>query len=155
MSDSGMLEETGRVVSIEGDYVLIETKQRSACEQCETQNGCATSVLSELFKNRRNLIRLENNLGLVENDQVVLGIDQHRLIVAAFKAYLMPVALMAIFGVFASNMSESDLFCLVFSVLGLLLGLGISGRQASVKNDDSSGDIVLLRKHNHLNVEIY
>lgn len=148
MSDSGteitMLEETGKVVVIEGRYAVIETQQRSACGHCNVGDSCGTSVLAGLFSKRRNQVRLKNHLNLSIGDQAVIGINESILLSTAVMAYLLPLLMMITLTVMSSLSGFSDDINFVVGMLGLFSGMMITKRIMGDK-DYQAREIVLLR----------
>lgn len=144
MNDINMLEETGRVVAIEGRYAVIETQQRSACGHCNVGDSCGTSVLAGLFSKRRNRVRLENHLDLSVGDQAVIGINESVLLSTAVMAYLLPLLMMITLAVISSLSGFGDGINFVVGMLGLFIGMMISNRIMGDK-DYQAREIVLLR----------
>jgi len=144
MIEAPLLEETGKVVAIEGAYAVIETQQRSACSSCNTGDSCGTSVLSGLFSQRRHKVRLLNHLNLSVGEQAVIGINESVLLSTAVLAYMLPLLLMIIFAVLSSLSGFDDGFNFIFSLLGLFAGMQISNRIVG-NRDFESREIILLR----------
>jgi sigma-E factor negative regulatory protein RseC len=144
MNEATMLEETGKVVAIEGRYVVIETQQRSACGHCNVGDSCGTSVLAGLFSKRRNRVRLENHLDLSVGDQAVIGINESVLLSTAVMAYLLPLLMMITLAVISSLSGFGDGINFVVGMLGLFIGMMISNRIMGDK-DYQAREIVLLR----------
>jgi sigma-E factor negative regulatory protein RseC len=142
-----MLEETGRVVELQGGYALIETQPRSACGHCNQGDNCGTSVLSGLFSRRRSRLRLLNHLGLQPGDQAVIGINESVLLSTAVMAYLLPLLLMIGCAVMADVLAYGDQVSFGASMLGLFAGMRITNRIMGNK-DFQSREIILLRNAN-------
>lgn len=142
-----MLEETGTVVAIEGDYAIIEIQARSACDHCNMDDSCGTSVLSSLFSKRRNNVHLINHLNLSEGDMAVIGINESVLLSAAILAYMFPLILMITFAVIINLSGFNDNVDFAFSLLGLFFGMQIINHIMKNK-DHQKKDIILLRKIN-------
>lgn len=145
IEETSMLEETGKVIAVEGGYVVIETQQRSACGQCNVGDSCGTSILAGLFKNRRHKVRLINRIGLSKGDLAVIGINESVLLSTAIMAYMLPLILMIIPAVITSLYGFGDGASFIFSLLGLFAGMQISNRIMGNK-DFQSREIVLIRK---------
>lgn len=146
-TDASMLEETGRVIAVEGPYAVIETQPRSACGHCNVGNSCGTSVLAGLFSRRRNRVRLVNHLGLQVGDQAVIGINESVLLSTAIMAYLLPLLLMLGFAITTDLLGYGDQISFASSMLGLFAGMQITNRIMDNK-DFQSREILLLRNAN-------
>lgn len=144
VTETAMLEETGKVVAIEGRYAVIETQQRSACGHCNVGDSCGTSVLAGLFSKRRNRVRLENHLNLSVGDQAVIGINESVLLSTAMMAYLLPLLMMITLTVISSLSGFGDGINFLVGMLGLFGGMMISNRIMGDK-DYQAREIVLLR----------
>ncbi|MES9987825.1 MAG: SoxR reducing system RseC family protein [Candidatus Thiodiazotropha endolucinida] len=115
-----MLEETAMVVEANTDYLWVETHSRSGCSQCSS--SCTTSVVSKLFGMKRNRLKLENTLGVVAGDRVVVGIPDELLVRASVWAYLFP--LLAMFAVSATGnvMGVDEGAQALLAIVGLAAG---------------------------------
>ena len=57
-----MIEESGRVVAVEGDFAWIESERSSACSGCAVRKGCGTSAIAKLFGQRRVQLQVLNRI---------------------------------------------------------------------------------------------
>lgn len=151
-NETPMLEETGTVVAVDGQYVVIETQQRSACGHCNVGDSCGTSVLAGLFSKRKNQVRLLNHLNLSEGDLAVIGINESVLLTTAVLAYMLPLLMMIALGVSSSLFGLGDNISFVASILGLFFGMRVSNRMMDNK-DYQPREIVLLRNANELPIQ--
>lgn len=152
-TETSMLEETGRVIAIEGAYAVIETQQRSACGHCNVGDSCGTSVLAGLFSKRRNKVRLLNHLNLSVGEGAIIGINESVLLSTAVLAYLLPLLLMIMFAVITNLLGFGDAVSFVFSMLGLFAGMQLTNRIMGNK-DYQSREIVLLRNANESLIQL-
>jgi sigma-E factor negative regulatory protein RseC len=87
-----MIEETGRVVAVDGDLAEVETWRRSACGHCAGgQQGCGTSLLAEVFGNRPSHVRVLNRISALPGDEVVIGVEEGAFLRATALLYGMPL----------------------------------------------------------------
>lgn len=147
LSETPMLEETGKVIAIEGNCAVIETQQRSACGHCNVGDSCGTSILDGLFKNRRHQVRLHNHLNLSVGDQAVIGINESVLLTTAVVAYMLPLMMMITFAVVSSVSGSGDDISFILSILGLFAGMRLANWIMGNK-DYQAREIVLLRNAN-------
>ena len=148
MNTNSMLEETGQVIALEGEYAIIETQQRSSCGQCKSADSCGTSVLSGLFKAHRNQVRVKNHLGLSVGDKAVIGINESILLSTAALAYMLPLIIMILLSVITSLSGVSDNMSFVAGLLGLFSGMKIANHIMARSQWNNSNEIVLLRNAN-------
>jgi sigma-E factor negative regulatory protein RseC len=118
-----MMEETATVTRKDGYYVWVETAGRSGCSSCGVQGSCGTSMLSGLFKPRRNQFRIFDPFNLQAGDQVVLGLEPRELLRAAFYAYLMPLLLMVVMSSMASNEGFAEGAVMAIGLFSLAAGM--------------------------------
>jgi sigma-E factor negative regulatory protein RseC len=92
-----IIEETARVVALDGDQAWVTTRRRSACESCSANKGCGAGIMARSFSAGRTLqIKALNQVEAVVGEDVVLGIDDRVLVRSAVLMYLLPLlALMA------------------------------------------------------------
>ncbi|MDR2877776.1 MAG: SoxR reducing system RseC family protein, partial [Chromatiales bacterium] len=104
-----MNTETARVASVDSDGQLwVETQRKAACDSCSVNKGCGTGVITKMLNLRSPRIRVQNTLGAVVGDEVLVGIDDGQLVRASFAAYFMPLAWMFI-GALAGGMIAGTL----------------------------------------------
>lgn len=151
MQQTTMLEESGTVVAIEGDYALIETQRKSACGHCGVGDSCGTSVLSSLFSNKRSRIRLKNHLGLVVGETAVIGINETVLLSTAVLAYLLPLISMIVCTLVGDSLVAGD-SGFVFGLAGLFVGMAITNRIMD-NRDYQEKEIILLRNASETEVQ--
>ena len=102
-----MLESQALVVKIERGATYVEAEAGSQCGsgQCNT-SACSTGVLMRIFSQQPKALRVNNPIGALVGEQVMLGLEEGAFLKSAFLAYLLP------------------LFALI---LGAMLGLGLAG----------------------------
>ena len=119
----------GQVVAEKGRFILVKTQSQTSCGGCQSESGCGTSALAKLFsKTGRAPMQVENTLNAQLGDQVILKLDESRLVWHAFMAYGVP--LMGLF-VFALLLKWTGLVLLgttevqaeLMSILGGIFGV--------------------------------
>lgn len=118
-----MLEESGAVVAVQGEYAWVETQAKSACSQCHAGDSCGTSALGKWFARKRNRVQVLNHLGLKEGDGAVVGIRSERLIRAALLAYMLPLIFMIAAAGTTSGLGAADAAVAASALMGLMLGM--------------------------------
>jgi len=87
-----MIEESGRVVAVEGDFAWIESERTSACGSCAVSKGCGTSAIAKVFGRRRMQLRVVNRINARVGDDVVVGISESGLLRGSLAVYAAPLA---------------------------------------------------------------
>lgn len=117
-----MIEERGRVLSVEHDAVWVETLRRSACDSCQARNGCGQSVLQRLGLGARSgFIRVLNpqqRHRFRVGDEIVIGIPEHAVLHGSFMVYLVPLVMLFAGALLAHFLGAAE---------GLIILAGFSG----------------------------
>ena len=122
-----MIRETGRVTSICGDELWVETIQQSACQSCAAQKGCGQSLIAKVTGKTTAIRVLPGTRDLSQitmNEQVVIGIPEDVVVNGSFLTYLLPLLMMVAGVVLAGSYSGSDTVVGLSAIAGLLLGGG-------------------------------
>lgn len=147
-----MIEETGRVVEVQGDVAWIESERRSTCGGCSVRNGCGTAVLAQVLGQRRVRLRVLNPVNAGVGDTVVVGIAESGLVRGSLAVYVVPLAAFlggALAGQFLGNYFfavESDIAAIGGAVAGLGAGLAWLRRFSRTTATDASFQPVILRR---------
>lgn len=120
-----MLEETGTVVAVNGQWLWVETQAHSACSHCGS-GSCSSSVIGKWFGVRRNRLRLPNDRSLQPGQQVVIGIPEQVLVSVALRAYLLPVLAMLGATVLAATLDFGEPAQALAGLAGLAAGLWLT-----------------------------
>lgn len=120
-----MIEETGEVVAVSEEGVLVQTVRQSACSSCSAAKGCGQKLLASVGQGQRFEVLAENPLKLTlqTGDQVVLGLAETALVKASMLAYLLPLVLLAVFAGVAEWLGAAESMVILFALVGLAAGL--------------------------------
>ncbi len=128
----------GVVVDQQGDFVWVKTQRQSACGGCQSESGCGTSALAKLFSNTGSApIKVENTLQAKVDDQVLLKLDESRLVLHAFMAYGLPLLGLFILAILLKwagltllsiETEQAELLSIVGGIAGLFLGWAFTRR---------------------------
>jgi len=145
-----MIEETGQIVSCDGDYAWVETERKSACSSCSANKGCGTGVLSKVYANRFSRVKALNQINAAPGETVVLGLEEDALVRGSLAVYGLPLLgliLMAMLGdVLAKEMAvqQPDGLVAIFGIVGLFLGFYLVRLfSRKISHDDRYQPIVL------------
>lgn len=126
-----MISQQGRIVSIDGNEVLVRVGGRTGCAACDQGKGCGAGVFGRLLRNKSVAIRTANSVGAQVGEVVQLGITEGRFLNLVFRLYALPVlaGLLGIASGFAVAMGlglgavAADFVSLAFGVAGAGLSL--------------------------------
>lgn len=140
-----MIEETARIVDVQGEFAVVESERRSACGGCAAGGGCGTAAIARAFGNRMVRLTVLNRIGAGVGDRVVIGLAENGLVRGAFAVYAVPLA-----GLFAGalggyGVGGSDPAAIAGAVAGLAAGLAWSARFGRRSRHDPAYQPVVLR----------
>jgi len=147
-----MIEETGQVVDVQGDFAWIESERASTCGTCSTRKGCGTAVLAKVLGQRRIHLRVLNRINARIGDAVVIGISESGLVRGSLAVYAAPLS-----GLFAGAIAgdflghhffpgSPDPMAIIGGLAGLVAGLFWLRRFSRKTERNSSYQPVILRK---------
>jgi len=94
-----VIEESGVVLSVQGDMAEVEAQRQSGCGGCAVTATCGTSLLARYLGARRSVLRAHNAIGAQPGDTVIVGIPESALLEASAVAYLVPLLTMIAGGI--------------------------------------------------------
>jgi sigma-E factor negative regulatory protein RseC len=153
-----MIEESAKVIRVEGEYAIVETAQRAACGACESQTGCSTSILAGLFKRRENQLKVINSVLAKPGEAVVIGLQEQALLKISILAYLLPIFSMLLMAVTLQGLvdyfipSSGELPQVVGGLLGLIGGFLLMRTVTHRKRHDPSYQAIILRHADQVSV---
>lgn len=125
-----MIEEQGRVVSVNGSLAQVETqRRRSACDACSVQKGCGTSLLAQIMGHKRTQVTAINEIGACVDEYVVMGIKEDALVRGSMAIYAVPILALLAGAIIGDQLAArmqfafADLFTVALAITGLFLGL--------------------------------
>ncbi|MFT5420538.1 MAG: sigma-E factor negative regulatory protein RseC [Candidatus Endobugula sp.] len=142
-----MLEEEGRVVSIETDALWVETIQQSTCGRCAAKKGCGQSLLAKIgakSSQLRVLIDKQDETLYQLEDSVMIGIPENVVVNGSLFVYLLPLLLMVIFSGMAHTFLQSETASLLLGSIGFAVGGLLIYWQSQYSKYDSRLQPVLL-----------
>lgn len=130
-SAPSMVEGIAQVVKIDGKTAWLVPEQGTSCGSCASATACSSKgvgTTASRLDNRR--FRIDNDVRLAVGERVVFGIRENVLLRASMTAYAIPLATLLLAGALAQWQFGSDLITLAATVVGLVIGLGISRMEA-------------------------
>jgi sigma-E factor negative regulatory protein RseC len=147
-----MIEEKGYVVGTAKGLAVVEAVRRSTCGQCSASGGCGTSLLDRFLGRRPLRLEVENSLGVVDGETVVVGVPEAALLRAAAAAYLGPLlgliggAMIGRHWPLIGPSGATELASILGGAAGLFLALHLVARYSRRLASDSRFRPVLLRR---------
>lgn len=121
-----MIETRAIVIRLEGDEALVESTQGGGCGSCDSENGCGSGKLSQLFCSQPRRFRVRNDAHAQVGSLVQVTVPEGILLRSALLMYILPLFLMlagAFAGVqLAPDEADSDAWSAIGGLVGLLLG---------------------------------
>jgi len=119
-----IIEESGRVIAVEGSDAWVVTQRKTACGACSANKACGTGLMAKAFSFERQIkIKVANQYDAAVGDEVILGIDDRIVLRSALLMYLMPIIAL-ILGAYAGKTMMQDLWLggsdIISAVSGLL-----------------------------------
>lgn len=121
-----MIEEQGRVVSVESGAVWVETVRRSTCGSCQARAGCGQALLSKLGAgSRHGFVRVITDGPHRVGDEVVIGIPDQAVVFGSAWVYMVPLLGLFLFALAAQGLQLGEPLIISAAASGLLLGLAL------------------------------
>lgn len=118
-----MIEEQGKVLSIEPDAVWVETIRRSTCGSCQARAGCGQALLQKLGSGARfGFIRVLCDQKLQVGDEVIIGLPEDAVLKASALMYALPLIMLFVFASLADVAGLSELWVILAAAGGLTAG---------------------------------
>lgn len=134
-----MIETPARITRIEGATAWVTSQAPSSCGACGGK-GCASSVFSRFWHPDEPEYRVDNPIGALAGETVVVGLPDGSLLQAALASYALPLLLLLL-GAGLGKLLGGELG----AVAGGLLGLLFAG--AVLKRHRGNGTVpVILRR---------
>lgn len=126
-----MIEENGVVVSLKGEWAVVEPETSSGCSSCSANQGCGTASLARFFGQRKQQHFAHNPLNAQPGDRVIMGLQEKALVSGSILMYLLPLICMIVGAILFSSWVivpglDADATASLGLGVGLVLGLGLT-----------------------------
>ena len=148
-----MIEEHSRVLAVKEGQAYVSALRQSSCGHCSARSGCGTSVLSRYIGKRSMEMWVDDPIGVLVNDEVVIQMHEAGLVKASFLLYLMPLLLLIGFALLGEQISDnlnldSEWLVILFALLGLTMAYGWLRRFEQQIIDDNRLRPVIIKRIN-------
>ncbi len=121
-----MIETRAMVVQLEGKYALVESVQGGGCGNCNSESGCGSSKLSQLFGREPRQFRVLNKGNAQVGTLVQVTLPEGVLVSGALLMYIFPLILLLVGamagGLWGNDTINTETFSAIGGLLGLVLG---------------------------------
>jgi len=121
-----MIETRAIVIRLEGKEAVVESTQGGGCGNCDSENGCGSGKLSQLFCSEPRRFRVRNAGNAQVGTLVQVTLPDGVLLRSALVVYMLPLALLlggAIIGAqWAHDAAGSDAYAALGGLIGLSSG---------------------------------
>ena len=148
-----MIEESGRIVEVEGAFAWIESERTTTCGGCAARNGCGTATLAKVLGKRRLRLRVINRINARVGDNVVIGISESGLLRGSLAVYAVPLLGLFIGALIGSVLdgqffpAGSDTLSIAGAAAGFAVGLVWLKRFSRATGADTAYQPVVLRRN--------
>jgi len=148
-----LIEESGQVVEVQGEFAWIESERTTTCGSCAVRKGCGTSAIAKVLGQRRVRLRVLNPINASVGDNVVIGITESGLVRGSLAVYAAPL-LGLVAGALAGQLlgkqlfvgMQSDLLAIAGAISGFIAALIWLKRFSRSTEKDTAYQPVVLRQ---------
>lgn len=118
-----VIEEQGRVVSVEPGSAWVETVRQSTCGSCQARAGCGQALLQRLGSGaRQGFIRVLCDIPPRVGDQVVIGLPENAVVKASISMYILPLVGLFSAAILADSAGLAEPLIILSALFGLASG---------------------------------
>ncbi|MBL4834912.1 MAG: SoxR reducing system RseC family protein [Pseudomonas sp.] len=142
-----MIEERGRVVSVESGAAWVETIRRSTCGSCQARAGCGQALLERLGSGaRRGFIRVIAAHPVEVGDEVIIGLPEDAVLKASALMYVLPLLMLFFFTGLADLAGLAEPWIIAIALAALALGFFLAGWHSHNKRASPQYQARILRR---------
>ncbi|MGO2354482.1 MAG: SoxR reducing system RseC family protein [Marinomonas foliarum] len=118
-----MIEESGKVLSIEEGFADVETIRTSSCTSCRARHACGHHAIAQVSSSNRMRMKAIDSFNVKVGQSVVVGIPEDTLLQASAWMYLIPLLGLVGGAVLPSLWEGESGIAVIFSIIGFAGGL--------------------------------
>ncbi|MFA6904376.1 MAG: SoxR reducing system RseC family protein [Gallionellaceae bacterium] len=124
-----MMQTRAVIIRLEGRDALVESAQGGGCGNCDSEGGCGSGKLAQLFCNEPRRFRVRNDSNAQVGAVVEVNLPDGMLLHSALLMYTLPLVLLiagATIGMqWSYDAASSDAYAAIGGLAGLVLGFAI------------------------------
>ncbi len=121
-----MIEERGRVLSVEPGAVWVETVRTSTCGNCAAKAGCGQALLAKVGSGaKRGFIRALTDRSWQVGDEVFIGIPEDAVVRGALWVYMVPLLGLFVSALLAQALGVTEPLVIGAAMVGLIAGFAV------------------------------
>ena len=118
-----MMETRAIVISVEGKEALVESMQGGGCGHCDSENGCGSGKMSQLFCSEPRRFRVRNDAEAQVGTLVQVTLPEGVLLRSALLMYILPLILLLCGAMAGAQLANEAANADTYAALGGFVGL--------------------------------
>lgn len=118
-----MMQTRAVVIRLEGQDAMVESTRGGGCGSCDSEKGCGSGKLSQLFSADVRRFRVRNVGNAQVGSLVQVSMPDGVLLNSALLMYVLPLVLLFICALLVSHMAPTASSVDAYSAAGALAGL--------------------------------
>lgn len=125
-----MIEEQGRVIDVDDQFVEVETIRTSSCSACKARVGCGHHAVAQLSSSNRMKMKVMKTIEVEAGQEVIVGIPEDSLLKASLWMYFVPLVFMVLGATLPTLLTEQSIWSVIFALIGFVGGFYFARIQA-------------------------
>lgn len=118
-----MLETRAIVIHVRGKDALVEAKGGVGCGNCNSETGCGSGKLSQLFCGKPRQFKVHNEANAAVGDEVQITLPDGVLLRSSMLMYVVPLSLLLSGGMLGAHWGSDTASRDGYAAIGALCGL--------------------------------
>jgi len=128
-----MIEQAATVVKTADNIAWVESQRQSTCGSCSAKKGCGTSLLDNMFGASRIRVKVRDDIGTHQGDDVIIAIEENALVASSLLMYIVPVVGLFLFAGIADLLLHlPELFIIISGLTGIIGGFYVVRKIAAL-----------------------
>lgn len=143
-----MMETRAIVIKLDGREALVEATQGGGCGNCDSENGCGSGKMSQLFCSEPRRFRVRNDANAQVGELVQVALPEGVLLRSALLMYMLPLILLlcgaAAGSQWAAGAGSADAYAALGGLAGLVSGFVLAKALSLRQRSTSFAQAVIL-----------
>lgn len=118
-----MLETRAIIIHVQGNQALVEAKGGIGCGNCDSEKGCTSGKLSQLFCSKPRQFTVLNETKAGVGDEVQITLPDGVLLRSSMLMYVVPLSLLLSGGMLGAHWASDTATRDGYAAIGALCGL--------------------------------